>query len=72
MGLKLVSIARIDAVRWKAHAADEHGFPLCNTKKMGTPVIPGTVKLECEKCRDILLKRLIPQEQAVVAAAAAE
>ncbi len=71
MELKLVSIARIDAAHWKAHAADEHGFPLCNKKKMGTPVITGTVKLECNKCRDILLKRMIsvPQEQRVAATA---
>lgn len=66
--MKLVSIARINAVKWKAHAADEHGFPLCNRKKMGTPVITGTVKLECEKCRDILIKQMsVPKKEGLAA-----
>lgn len=73
MELKLVSIARLDSAHWKAHAADAEGFPLCNHKKRGTPVIPGTVKLECEKCRDILIKRMsVAKEQTVVAASVAE
>lgn len=58
--MQLVSISKLHSKKWKAHAADENNFPLCNKNKQGTPVIPGTVNLDCERCRDILIKRKIP------------
>lgn len=65
MEMQLISLARLSTKKWKAHAADERGYPLCGVRKMeGVPVIPGTVKLGCERCREILLKRMqkIPEK----------
>lgn len=62
MKLRLISIARLSAKKWKAHAADDNDFPLCKIRlKQGVPVIPGTAKLECQRCKDELLRLLSRQ-----------
>jgi hypothetical protein len=67
MEIRLISIAGLHSKKWKAHAADDNGFPLCRIrKKEGVPVIPGTVKLECERCRDELIRRMEKKSEKVL------
>lgn len=61
--MQLVTIVGLTHGKFKVHAADQDLFPLCNKKKRGTPVITGTVKLDCEKCRDALIRAKIPSKQ---------
>lgn len=55
MEIRLISIAKLHATKWTAHAADDNDYPICGVrKKQGVPVIPGTVKLNCSRCMDKL------------------
>lgn len=62
--MQLVTIVPLEHGKFKVHAADADLFPLCNKKKRGTPVIPGVVKLNCQRCQDALLRAKIPAKPA--------
>jgi hypothetical protein len=62
--MQLVTTVGLTRGKFKVHAANDDLFPLCNKKKRGTPVITGTVKLDCEKCRNAMLRAKSPKKQA--------